>query len=78
MEGRDFAQAFAEPAEQTSAGPGLRDGARVAVVGGGPAGSFFSYFLLDMADRVGLNLDSNQRLVPEEADEATRRVVTVR
>jgi flavin-dependent dehydrogenase len=34
----------------------LEDGARVAVVGGGPAGSFFSYFLLHVAQRVGLNL----------------------
>ncbi|MHC5064386.1 MAG: cyclic nucleotide-binding domain-containing protein [Planctomycetota bacterium] len=31
----------------------LEDGARVAVIGGGPAGSFFSYFLLQMAERVG-------------------------
>jgi len=34
----------------------LTDGSRVAVVGGGPAGSFFSYFLLQMAQRVGLDL----------------------
>jgi len=34
----------------------LNNGSRVAVIGGGPAGSFFSYFLLDMADRVGINL----------------------
>jgi flavin-dependent dehydrogenase len=31
----------------------LEDHSRVAVIGGGPAGSFFSYFLLDMAQRVG-------------------------
>ena len=35
----------------------LRDGARVAVMGGGPAGSFFSYFLLDLAGRVGLQIE---------------------
>lgn len=35
---------------------GIQDGARVAVMGGGPAGSFFSYFLLDMAERVGIEL----------------------
>ncbi|MGE5265062.1 MAG: cyclic nucleotide-binding domain-containing protein [Acidobacteriota bacterium] len=35
----------------------LRNGSRVAVVGGGPAGSFFSYFLLEMAARTGLALD---------------------
>ena len=31
----------------------LRDGSRVGVVGGGPAGSFFAYFLLEMANRYG-------------------------
>ncbi len=35
----------------------LRDGSRVAVVGGGPAGSFFSYFLLEMAHMVDLSLE---------------------
>jgi len=37
----------------------LRSGSRVAVVGGGPAGSFFSYFLLNMATRadLGIQLD---------------------
>ncbi len=34
----------------------LHQGSRVAVIGGGPAGSFFGYFLLDMADRVGLKI----------------------
>ncbi len=34
----------------------LDDGGRVAVIGGGPAGSFFSYFLLDLAERAGLDL----------------------
>ncbi len=35
----------------------LENGSRVAVMGGGPAGSFFSYFLLDMAERVGISLE---------------------
>ncbi len=35
----------------------LVDGSRVAVIGGGPAGSFVSYFLLEMAERNGLELD---------------------
>jgi len=35
----------------------LEDGSRVAVIGGGPAGSFFSYFLLQMAQRIGLKID---------------------
>jgi len=34
----------------------LEDGSRVAVIGGGPAGSFFTTFLLDLAERVGLDL----------------------
>jgi flavin-dependent dehydrogenase len=34
----------------------LENGARVAVVGGGPAGSFFSYFLLELAERAGVHL----------------------
>ena len=34
----------------------LNNGSRVAVMGGGPAGSFFSYFLLDMAERAGIQL----------------------
>lgn len=34
----------------------LEDGDRVGVVGGGPAGSFFSYFLLEDAERLGLEL----------------------
>lgn len=33
----------------------LEQNARVAVIGGGPAGSFFSYFFLQMAHRVGLD-----------------------
>lgn len=34
----------------------LENGSRVAVIGGGPAGSFFSYFLLDLAERIGVDL----------------------
>lgn len=34
----------------------LEDGARVGVIGGGPAGSFFSIFALDLAGRAGLRL----------------------
>jgi len=34
----------------------LEDGSHVAVMGGGPAGSFFSYFLLSMAERAGLKI----------------------
>jgi hypothetical protein len=34
----------------------LTDNARVAVIGGGPAGSFFSNFLLALAERAGIEL----------------------
>jgi flavin-dependent dehydrogenase len=35
----------------------LDDGSRVGVIGGGPAGSYFSYFLLDMAEMMGIDLE---------------------
>jgi flavin-dependent dehydrogenase len=35
----------------------LTDKARVAVIGGGPAGSFFSYFLMALAERAGIKLN---------------------
>jgi flavin-dependent dehydrogenase len=34
----------------------LKDGSRIAVIGGGPAGSFFGYFVLGLADRLGVDL----------------------
>ena len=34
----------------------LAEGSRVAVIGGGPSGSFFSYFLLDMCQRANIDL----------------------
>jgi flavin-dependent dehydrogenase len=35
----------------------LQDGSRIAVIGAGPAGSMFSYFLLNMAESVALDLE---------------------
>jgi flavin-dependent dehydrogenase len=35
----------------------LVDGSRIAVIGGGPAGSFTSYFLLEMAERADLEIE---------------------
>lgn len=35
----------------------LEDGARIAVIGGGPSGSFFSYFAMELADRFGLDIN---------------------
>jgi flavin-dependent dehydrogenase len=34
----------------------LHDGCRIGVVGGGPAGSFFSYFFLEMAETLGVDV----------------------
>jgi flavin-dependent dehydrogenase len=34
----------------------LQNGCRIGVIGGGPAGSFFSYFLLDMAENLGIDI----------------------
>ena len=34
----------------------LVDGSRVAVMGDGPAGSFFRYLLLDLAERFGIDI----------------------
>ncbi len=34
----------------------LNNGSQIAVIGGGPAGCFFSYFLLDLAERVGIDV----------------------
>lgn len=44
-------------AEKDRGGLKLDDGSRVAVLGGGPAGSFSAYFLLEMARRLGLRLE---------------------
>src|SRR5210317_1952224 len=34
----------------------LKDGSRIAVIGAGPAGSMFSYFFLNMAEMIGLDV----------------------
>ncbi|MBA4409830.1 MAG: hypothetical protein Q8S54_03685 [Bacteroidota bacterium] len=34
----------------------LENGSKIAVIGGGPAGSFFSIFAYDLADRMGLDI----------------------
>ena len=47
----------ADPPGASSVDLHLEDGSRVAVVGSGPAGSLFAYFLLDMAARIDLGLE---------------------
>ena len=50
--------AFAEEqGEKEGAARALKDGSRIAVIGAGPAGSMFSYFLLSMAEEVGLDVN---------------------
>ncbi len=45
------------PAENRASDLKLTDGSRVAVIGGGPAGSFFSYFLFAGLERTGTSVD---------------------
>ncbi len=57
---RSVADSFSSmPLETLGAGTdlNLKDGSRVAVIGGGPAGSFFTYFLLKMAEEIDLDLE---------------------
>jgi hypothetical protein len=51
-----FAQKLMRKQRRDLSAARLENGSRVAVIGGGPAGSFFSYFLLDMAERIGLKI----------------------
>lgn len=56
MNNRTFAKSLTRIQRKSQPSLTLDQGSRVAVIGGGPAGSFFSYFLLDMAERIGLEL----------------------
>lgn len=53
----DLARRLAPVEGRESSGLALQNGDTVAVIGGGPAGSFFSYFLLKMAEAVDLAID---------------------
>ena len=50
---RTFSRMLTKAQQKRASSIPLDHGSRVAVIGGGPAGSLFSYFLLDMAKRVG-------------------------
>ena len=53
----DFAAEFSRPTSSSENGDlALTDGSRVGIIGGGPAGSFFAYFLLETAERAQLEL----------------------
>jgi flavin-dependent dehydrogenase len=47
---------FSDTTSRSKSFQKLEDGSRIAVIGGGPAGSLFSYFLLDIAGRAGLDV----------------------
>ena len=54
----DLAAKFSRPDVVRETGDlALKDGSRIGVIGGGPAGSFFAYFLLETAERAGLSLE---------------------
>jgi flavin-dependent dehydrogenase len=53
----DLLDQLAPGAHDADAALQLDDGSRVAVIGGGPAGSLFSFFLLKMAEAIDLELD---------------------
>lgn len=56
MRQQELIARLVKDAPLASTSPKLQDGSRIAVMGGGPAGSFFTYFLLEMANWVGLQL----------------------
>src|SRR5512146_1713660 len=56
MDDRTFTTLLRRTQKKNPSSLTLDHGSRVAVIGGGPAGSFFSYFLLDMVERIGLKI----------------------
>lgn len=53
---RVLAQRLGRPMRHVDSDMQLHDGSRIAVIGGGPAGSLFAYFLLDLAAKIDLKL----------------------
>ena len=56
MGGKDFLSVFSRTDVGEDDRLTLKDGSRVAVIGGGPAGSFFTYYLLELSERCDLNV----------------------
>ncbi len=52
----DLSRQFFPDAENGDGKLKLESGSRVGVIGSGPAGSFFSHFLLDMTQRLGIDV----------------------
>ena len=57
MDTPHFSQADFQIKEEKHEELSLEDGSNIAVIGSGPAGSLFSYYLLEMAERVGLDVE---------------------
>ena len=57
MKRQPFDQLLGLQSEKPLSDLALENGSRIAVIGGGPAGSFFSFFALDMATRKGLDIE---------------------
>ena len=55
--GMELARRLSKPTRLPFSDHQLHDGSRIAVIGGGPSGAFFTYFLLKLAKRLDLNLD---------------------
>lgn len=53
MNERDFSRKLKENLSDLT----LKEGTKVGVIGGGPSGSLFSYFLIELARRVGININ---------------------
>jgi flavin-dependent dehydrogenase len=56
MNDRAFSKLLAKIQRNNASSLMLDHGSHVAVIGGGPAGAFFSYFILDMAERVDIKI----------------------
>ena len=54
---RELARRLSKPPKKPVSDLQLDNGSRIAVVGGGPAGAFFAFFLLRLAERLDLELD---------------------
>ena len=51
------ADSFSSLTAEEGTGLSLKNGSRIAVVGGGPSGSFFAFFLLKMAAAIDLDIE---------------------
>jgi flavin-dependent dehydrogenase len=57
MRDHSFPNSILRNCQKSKGSISLGHGSRIAVIGGGPAGSLFSYFLLSMSKRIGLKIN---------------------